>query len=72
MKLHFIFHFIQTAEQEEEGLWIMLFLLIAFIVLAIWEKLQPEEETRHEQKLKYLLENDPEHLSASTDVEDQK
>ena len=63
MKLHFIFHFIQTAEQEEEGLWIMLFLLIAFIVLAIWAQLQPEEETHHEQMLRYYLENEPERLS---------
>jgi len=65
MKFHFIFHFIQTAKQEEEGLWIGLFFLIIMIIGVIWAKLQPEEETHHEQKLRYLLENDPEHLSAS-------
>ena len=64
MKLHFIFHFIQTAEQEEEGLWIGLFFLIVIIIFAIWAQLQPEEETHHEQMLRYDLENDPEHLSA--------
>ena len=64
MKLNFIFHFIQTAEQEEEGLWIGLFFLIVIIIFVIWGLLQPEEETHHEQMLRYDLENDPEHLSA--------
>ena len=59
MKLHFIFHFIQTAEQEEEGLWIGLFFVIALIVLGIWAQLQPEEETYDVQNVRYFLENDP-------------
>jgi len=44
MKFHFIFHFIQTAKQEEEGLWIGLFFLIVIIIFAIWAQLQPEED----------------------------
>ena len=63
MKLHFIFHFIQTAKQEEEGLWIGLFFLIIMIIGVIWAKLQPEEETHHEQMLRYYLENEPDKLS---------
>ena len=44
MKLNLGLYFIQTAKQEEEGLWIGLFFVIALIVLAIWAQLQPDEE----------------------------
>ena len=44
MKLHFIFHVIQTDAQAIEGLWISGFLILALIFLAIYAKLQPDEE----------------------------
>ena len=59
MKFHFIFHFIQTAKQEEEGLWIGLFFLIIMIIGVIWAKLQPDEEENDEQNVRYFLKNDP-------------
>ena len=51
MKLYFIFYFIQTDAQATEGLWIMGFLILALIFIAIWTNLQPDEK----EKASYTL-----------------